>query len=110
MKVFSTYRVKIKHYNRIFKDTISIYRDAVEFLIKVCLNEWDSLSTISDNLLRQQYVEQVCHKTKKHPHVKYSNFDSKFYKFPSYLRRGAINEALGKVSSSYMGLAYHFAS
>ena len=99
MKLFSTYSVKIKHYNRIFKDTISIYRDAVEFLIQVCLNEWDALSHINGNLLQQQYVEQLCHKTAKHPHVKYPSFDKKFYKFPSYLRRGAINEALGKVSS-----------
>ena len=30
---------------------------------------------------------------------RYSGFDSLFYKFPSYLRRGAINEAIGKVSS-----------
>ena len=27
------------------------------------------------------------------------DFDAKFYKMPSYLRRGAINEAIGKVSS-----------
>ena len=26
MKIFSTYSVKIKHYNHIFKDTVSIYR------------------------------------------------------------------------------------
>ena len=105
MKVFSTYGVKIKHYNHIFKDTISIYRDAVEFLIKVCLNEWDGLSRISGNLLQQQYVERLCHKTANHPNVKYSSFDKKFYKFPSYLRRGAINEALGKVSSYQSNLA-----
>ena len=67
MKVFSTYGVKIKHYNHIFKDTISIYRGAVEFLIKVCLNEWDGLSRINGNLLQQQYVERLCHKTANHP-------------------------------------------
>lgn len=39
MKIFSTYSVKIKHYNHIFKDTVSIYRHAVDFLINVCLNE-----------------------------------------------------------------------
>ena len=31
--------------------------------------------------------------------MKYTGFDKKFYKFPCYLRRGAINEAIGKVSS-----------
>ena len=44
-------------------------------------------------------MEQLCHKTAKNPNPKYEGFDKKFYKFPSYLRRGAINEAVGKVSS-----------
>ena len=33
------------------------------------------------------------------------DFDTKFYKMPSYLRRGAINEAIGKVSSYKSNLA-----
>lgn len=31
MQIYSTYSVKIKHYNHIFKDTVSVYRDAVDF-------------------------------------------------------------------------------
>lgn len=31
MKIYSTYSVKIKHYNHIFKDTIKLYRLAVDF-------------------------------------------------------------------------------
>ena len=99
MKIFSTYSVKIKHYNNIFKETINIYREAVDFLIDVCLKEWDDISTIKGNLQRQRYVECLCHRTSDNPDIKYNSFDKKFYKFPSYLRRGAINEALGKVSS-----------
>ena len=38
------------------------------------------------------------HETQDNPNPKY-DFDAKFYKFPSYIRRGAINEALGGVSS-----------
>ena len=63
MKIFSTYSVKIKHYNHIFKDTISIYREAVDFLINVCLNEWDNISAVNGNFLKQSYVEHLCHKT-----------------------------------------------
>lgn len=37
MKVFSTYSMKIKHYNHIFKETVSLYQAAVDFLIGVCL-------------------------------------------------------------------------
>lgn len=99
MKILSTYGVKIKHYNNIFKETVCIYRDAVDFLINVCDNEWNKLSEIDGNRLRQQYVEQLCHKTADNLSPKYGIFDERFYKFPSYLRRGAINEAIGKVSS-----------
>ena len=105
MKIFSTYSVKIKHYNHIFKDTISVYRNAVDFLIDVCLSEWTDISAMSGNLLRQQYVERLCHETADNSNVKYSGFDKKFYKFPSYLRRGAINEAIGKVSSYQSNIA-----
>ena len=94
----STYSVKIKHYNHIFKDTVSMYRKAVDCLISICLNEWENICSIDSKLLRQQYIERLCHSTNKNPDVRYS-FDKQFYKFPSYLRRAAINEAIGKVSS-----------
>ena len=98
MKIYSTYSVKIKHYNHIFKDTIKLYRSAVDFFINVCLEEWEDISKIDYKQEQQSYIEHLCHKTKLNPSIKY-NFDKKFYKFPSYLRRGAINEAIGKVSS-----------
>lgn len=101
MKIYTTYSVKIKHYNHIFKNTISLYRKAVDFFIDVCLNEWEPISLIEGNLSKQRYVELLCHKTADNPNPKYVDFDIKFYKFPSYLRRSAINEALGK-ASSYM--------
>ena len=98
MKIYSTYSVKIKHYNHIFKDTVSVYRKAVDFLINVCLSEWNNISTYKGNLLQQQYVERCIHATKDNPDPVF-DFDIKFYKMPSYMRRGAINEAIGKVSS-----------
>ena len=54
---------------------------------------------IKGNLNQQRYVERLCHRTSKNPDIKYGSFDKRFHKFPSYLRRGAINEAIGKVSS-----------
>ena len=98
MKILSTYKVKIKTYNHIFRGTVEVYRHAVDFLIDVCLKEWETIKKIDENLIRQQYVERLCHFTKKHPETVY-DFDKKFYKFPSFLRRAAINEAIGKVSS-----------
>ena len=104
MRIYSTYSVKIKHYNHIFKDTVSVYRRAVDFLMDVCFNEWEPLSVIKGNLLQQQYVERLVHATKDNPTPIY-DFDTKFYKMPSYMRRSAINEAIGKVSSYKSNLA-----
>ena len=57
MKVVTSYSVKIKQYNRIFNDTVNLYREAVDFFIEVCLSEWDVLSTISGSLAQQRYIE-----------------------------------------------------
>ena len=104
MRIYSTYSVKIKDYNHIFKDTVVIYRDAVDFLIGVCLNEWNAIAGL-DKHGQLAKVESLTHITNDNPTAKYINFDKKFYKFPSYLRRAAIMEAIGKVSSYKSNLA-----
>ena len=98
MKISSTYSVKIKHYNRIFKDTVAIYRNAVDFFINVCVNEWDGISSLVGRQ-RLSFIETLTHRTATNNHVKYTEFDLRFYKLPCYLRRSAVNEAIGKVSS-----------
>lgn len=70
MKIMTTYKTKIRDSHRALANTVGIYRQAVDFL----------------------------HHTKSNPCPKY-DFDSRFGKFPSYLRRAAITEAVGKVSS-----------
>ena len=104
MLMYSAYKVKIKHYNHIFKDTISVYRTAVDYLIQVCLENWDSIISYEELLEKRRFVETLIHQTKDNPVVTY-DFDTQFYKFPSYLRRGAISEAIGKVSSYKSNLA-----
>lgn len=84
---------------------MSIYRKAVDFFIDVCLDKWECMLPISGNVLRQQYIERLCHKTGDNSNPQYADFDTKFYKMPSYLRRSAINEAIGKVSSYKANLA-----
>lgn len=97
MHVYTTYKAKIKHYNHIFKDTVAVYRNAVDYLITVCNENWDAVTTfVGANKLT--YMEKLIHTTKDNPHPVY-DFDTKFYKLPSYLRRSAINEVIGKVSS-----------
>lgn len=103
MRIHTTYSVKIKHYNHIFKDTVAIYRRAVDYLIAVCIDKWDTVVTFKGQS-RLTCIESLVHATKDNPHPVY-DFDSKFYKMPSYMRRGAINEAIGKVSSYKSNLA-----
>ena len=43
MLMYSAYKVKIKHYNHIFKDTISICCTAVDYLMRVYLENWNSI-------------------------------------------------------------------
>ena len=98
MKILSTYKIKISSPHGAFKNTVEQYRGAVGFFIKVVLAEWTHVSKIKSSLERQGAVEKFSHKTANNPFPKY-NFDKDFYKFPSYLRRAAITEAIGKVSS-----------
>ena len=98
MKIYSSYKVKIKHYNRIFDQTIRLYRDAVDFFIDAIDAEWDDIAVISASIRRVNAVEKLTIRTAKRPSVKY-DFGKRFYKFPSYMRRAAISEALGMVSS-----------
>ncbi len=104
MKIYTTYKVKIKHYNHILKDTITIYRHAVDYLIVVCDEHWEQIDQLEGSFDKQKFVETLIHVTKDNPTPKY-DFDSKFYKMPSYMRRSAINEAIGDVSSYKSNLA-----
>lgn len=102
MNIFSSYKVKIKHYNHIFEQTVEIYRNAVSFFIDVCDKEWFVLDSLK-NLERCRKIEELTLQTKKNQNPKY-DFNEKFYKMPSYLRRSAINTATGCYSSYYSNL------
>lgn len=104
MQIYTTYKVKIKHYNHIFKDTVAVYRRAVDYLIGVCDENWGAISEMEGSLNKKRFVETLVHQTKDNPNPKY-DFDSKFYKMPAYLRRAATSEAIGKISSYRSNLA-----
>ena len=104
MDIVSTYSVKIKDYNHIFKESIEQYRSAVKFFVDVCLREWNELSLINSNQYQLSYVESKTVITKNRKTVPY-DFNEVCYKMPVYLRRASINEALGKVASYKSNLA-----
>jgi IS605 OrfB family transposase len=99
MKIVRSYKVKIKHYNQIFEQTIAIYRSALSMVIDIFNKEWEAIMEIeSAGNKRKGFAEKLIHSTRNNQ-AKYPEFDQSFYKFPSYLRRGVIADALGIVSS-----------
>ncbi len=102
MNIFSSYKVKIKNYNKIFSDTVKIYRNAVSFFLDICDKEWEILEPLR-SLERCRKMEELSLQTKKNLAPKY-DFNKDFYKMPCYLRRSAINAATGAYSSYYSNL------
>ena len=102
MKIYSSYKVQIKHYNHIFEQTVETYRNAVSFFIDICDKEWGSLVDLRSQE-RLQTIEKLSLETKKNPNPKY-DFNTQFYKMPAYFRRSAINTATGAYSSYYSNL------
>ena len=101
MKQMSSYPVRISRSADIRKTlsaTAGIYRKAVDFFISVCMEEWDTVSASKGQTGKVNAVEAFTIKTSKRKTVPY-DFGKDFYKFPSYLRRAAIAQAVGKVSS-----------
>lgn len=96
MRVTSSYAVEIKK-QRMFDDTIKLYREAVSFLIGCFNKEWLTIQSVDKAKAKFNFAEKLVHTTKYNT-AKY-DFDAKFYKFPSYLRRAAIQAAFGAVSS-----------
>lgn len=102
MKITSTYSVKLnnKDVSHVLKDTVSVFRDAVAFYIKVINNEWDSVfAAVSFSHAAQQAAEKLSVTSKAHPVVKY-DFGKDFYKFPSYCWSRDNPAILGRVISA----------
>ena len=104
MKLTSSYAVEIKHINKLFRQTIKIYNDAISFCVKAFEEHWGVLETLdTGNKERFAYADALVHSTKSNDAV-YSEFDIKFRKMPSYLRFSVINTALGYLSSYHSNL------
>ena len=78
------------------RDTLALYRAYVRALVGVI---WVHEREINQAQSACFAVERLIHATKKNPAPRYRYFGQKFKKFPSYLRRVAIEAALGQVSS-----------
>lgn len=81
---------------RYLEMTVSEYRLLCKALSYVVMGHW---AEIVKSTSRCAAVEKLIHKTNNNPNPKYQYFQKRFYKFPSYLRRAAIEFVLGQVSS-----------
>ena len=97
MYTTSSYSIEFKNNLGTVKNTVLLYRKAVEYLMTPVKDHYEELDKIKGSNNRQQFIERLVHSTKNHKAV--YDFDDKFYKFPSYFRRSAINQAIGAVSS-----------
>ena len=97
MQVTSSYGAEIRKQNIPILHTLRIYRSAVSYLIRVYAEAWEELSGITDTKKRFNEAEHLVHTTKKNQ-ARY-DFDRYFPKLPSYLRRSAIQHALGSIAS-----------
>ena len=104
MKITSTYSVRLRNFNRVFDDTVEVYRHAVDYFIELVMANWNThfanLSRANDCI---RVAEGLSVRTKKRLMTPY-NFCHDFMKFPSYLRRAAIKAAYGQVSSYQMDI------
>lgn len=76
--------------------TIRAYRRAVRALRSVLMTHWPELHALTNKC---QAVESLFHTTARRPQVKYPVLDRMLGKMPCYLRRAAIEHAVGAVSS-----------
>ena len=105
-----SYGLKITEAYHIFDKTIAIYRNAVHYISDIAMRHYDELQSlegitgnngkviISAQQRRQQKMERLIHSTANNDAI-YKHFDDEFYKLPSYLRRDAINTAVGLILS-----------
>lgn len=103
MNVTSSYAAEILCNIKCFIDTILLYRQAVKKLIQIINQEWENIKHLKGKAAQRE-VEILVHGSKSTP-AKYKFFDKEFLNFPSYLRRAAITEAFGCVSSFRSNLA-----
>ena len=95
MTIIKTEKLRILNFGKIFDDTLKIYNEALSFYIVVCEKEYLNLIDKSSKE-KLNYIEKISHKTTKNKNILY-DFDEKFYKFPSYLRRAVIMDAIGMI-------------
>ena len=97
MRITSSYGMKLTGDLTALETSIRIYRQALNFIIPIINDNWETLSQCDYTNQKYNLIEKWIHSTAKNQ-ARF-DFDVQFPKFPTYLRRSAIAKALGIVSS-----------
>ena len=84
---------KLRH---IVANTLALYNSALNYVCDVVLKHYDEINELN-NLEGRMYLEHLIHNTKNNI-AKY-DFDSIYYKLPSYLLRDIESKAIGHIFS-----------
>ena len=107
LKLFSAYDTEIKYGvtpdgvivsldKKTLDATFSVYRKALGYIINILNQRYDDWSGLN-GIERNGFADKLIHATRNHQAA--CDFDTKFYKLPSGIRRSAIAEAIGIVNS-----------
>lgn len=97
MRIASSYGMKLMGDLAALERSITIYRQALSYIIPIINDEWEALNQCEFTTQKYNRIETWIHSTSKNQAL--FDFDNQFPKLPSYLRRSAIASALGIVSS-----------
>ena len=97
VKIISSYKMKLSGDLKALEDSIKIYREALQMIIPIIDNRWEMLNECEFVNQKANLIEHWIHNTKTNKAL--FDFDEKFSKMPTYLRRSAAATALGIVSS-----------
>lgn len=97
MRLTTSYKMKLTGDFQALENSLVIYRQALTYLIPIINDGWKELSQYEFSNQKYNQIEKWVHSTQNNQAQ--FDFDKKFPKFPTYLRRSAISKALGIVSS-----------
>lgn len=103
MKITSSYAVEVRGVNKYFRVISRIYQDALSYCINLFDGYWITYLEIMSKNERRPFCEKLIHSTKTNKAI--CDFDERFPKLPSYLRRAVINQAIGHLDSYHSLIA-----
>ena len=97
MQVAGSYGVRIRDDYAALKRTADLFSNAVSYLVRLALENWETLCEANTLQRYQRMLECMIHSSDGFSSS--GSFDQRFPKSPSYYRRAAITQPLGIVSA-----------